>query len=94
MKSDRFVEFFATFSSSRLSSAPTKQRQLRKSYIGDWREEFITYADGEIRIYTTTILTRYRFRTLMHDPLYRLDVAGQTGGRIKLPHVSFYLGEK
>ncbi len=61
--------------------------------IGDWREELITYADGEIRIYTTTIPTRYRFRTLMHDPLYRLDVAAQTGARMKVPHVSFYLGE-
>jgi len=61
--------------------------------LGDWREEFITYADGELRIYTTTIPTQYRFPTLMHDPLYRLDVASQTGARMKTPHVSFYLGE-
>ncbi|MCX7967489.1 MAG: rhamnogalacturonan lyase [Armatimonadetes bacterium] len=61
--------------------------------IGDWREELVTYADGEIRIYITTILTPYRFPTLMHDPLYRIDVAAQTGARMKVPHVSFYLGE-
>jgi rhamnogalacturonan endolyase len=61
--------------------------------LGDWREEFLTYADGEIRIYVTTIPTQYRLYTLMHDPLYRLDVAAQTGARMKVPHTSFYLGE-
>lgn len=60
---------------------------------GDWREELITYADGEIRIYTTNIPTPYRLPTLMYDSLYRLDVAAQTGARMKVPHTSYYLGE-
>lgn len=61
--------------------------------LGDWREELLIYANGEIRIYVTTIPTPYHFCTLMHDPLYRLDVAAQTGARMKVPHTSFYLGE-
>ncbi|MCS7264871.1 MAG: hypothetical protein NZ805_08570 [Armatimonadetes bacterium] len=40
MKSDRFVEFFEKVSSGRPSSAPIKQRQLRKSYL-IWTQRFV-----------------------------------------------------
>ena len=41
--------------------------------LGDWREEVIwrTTDNKELRIYTTTIPTKHRFYTLMHDPQYR-----------------------
>jgi len=62
---------------------------------GDWREEVIwrTRDNQTLRIYTTTIPTKYRFRTLMHDPVYRLGVAWQNVAYNQPPHTSFYLGE-
>lgn len=50
--------------------------------LGDWREELIvrTTDNKTLRIYTTTIPTRYRHTTLMHDSQYRLSVAWQNVG--------------
>jgi len=67
---------------------------LSADIIGDWREEVIwrTPDNKELRIYTTTIPTTNRFRTLMHDPQYRLSIAWQNVGYNQPPHPSFYLG--
>ena len=48
--------------------------------LGDYREELITSLKGELRIYTTTILSSKRFPCLMQDHQYRLGVAAQTMG--------------
>lgn len=63
--------------------------------IGDWREELLmTAPNGEsLRLYTTTIPTKHRIRTLMHDPQYRLSVAWQNVVYNKPPHPSFFLGD-
>jgi rhamnogalacturonan endolyase len=63
--------------------------------LGDWREEVIfrTPDNKELRIYTTTIPTPYRLRTLMHDPQYRLAIAWQNVGYNQPPHPGFHLGE-
>jgi len=69
---------------------------LSGDILGDWREEVILrVADDprELRIYTTTTPTRYRFTTLMHDPVYRLGIAWQNVAYNQPPHVSFYLGD-
>ena len=42
--------------------------------LGDWREELIVTAPGELRIYTTTIPAMDRRVTLMQDRNYRSDV--------------------
>lgn len=60
--------------------------------LGDWREEVIIYANSELRIYITTLPAQQRFRTLMHDPLYRLSVACETMGYMQAPQPGFYLG--
>ena len=62
--------------------------------VGDWREEVIwRTADGrKLRIFTTTIPTSHRLRTLMHDPVYRLSVAWQNVGYNQPTQTSFYLG--
>jgi len=67
---------------------------LSADLFGDWREEVIfPSTDGkELRIYTTTIPTNYRFVTLMHDPVYRLAIAWQNVGYNQPPHLSYYLG--
>ena len=62
--------------------------------IGDWREELlVTGPDGKsLRLYTTTIPTHHRLRTLMHDPQYRLGIAWQNVVYNKSAHPSFFLG--
>jgi rhamnogalacturonan endolyase len=68
---------------------------LSADVIGDWREEVIwrTTDNKELRIYTTTIPTKHRFYTFMHDPQYRLSIAWQNVAYNQPPHTSFYVGE-
>ncbi|HEY9434475.1 MAG TPA: rhamnogalacturonan lyase [Blastocatellia bacterium] len=68
---------------------------LSADILGDWREEVIwrTTDNKELRIYSTTIPTKHRFYTLMHDPQYRLSVAWQNVAYNQPPHTSFFMGE-
>lgn len=68
---------------------------LSADLFGDWREEvmFRTTDNKELRIFTTTIPTKHRLYTLMHNPHYRLSIACQNVGYNQPPHTSFYLGE-
>ena len=67
---------------------------LSADLFGDWREEVIfrTADNTNLRIFTTTIPTGYRFRTLMHDPQYRLAVATQNVAYNQPPNTSYFLG--
>jgi rhamnogalacturonan endolyase len=69
---------------------------LSADIIGDWREEVIwrTRDNTELRIYITTIPTKYRFCTLMQDSQYRMSIAWQNVGYNQPPHPGFYLGEE
>ncbi len=64
-------------------------------FIGDWREELLmTAPNGQaLRLYTTTIPTKHRIYTLMHDPQYRLAIAWQNVVYNKPPHPGFFLGD-
>lgn len=53
--------------------------------LGDWREEIITSLPGELRIYTTTIPATDRRLCLLYDPIYRIDVCGESQGYLSLP---------
>jgi rhamnogalacturonan endolyase len=68
---------------------------LTADLFGDWREEvvFRTADNKSLRIYTTTIPTPHRLRTLMHDPQYRLSVTWQNVGYNQPPHTGFFLGD-
>ncbi len=68
---------------------------LSADLFGDWREEIVlgTTDNKALRIYTTTIPTEHRIRTLMHDPQYRLSIAWQNVAYNQPPHTGFYLGE-
>jgi rhamnogalacturonan endolyase len=57
--------------------------------FGDWREEIITSAPGELRIYTTTIPAKDRRPCLMQDPIYRIDVAVAAMGYYAAPMLSY-----
>jgi rhamnogalacturonan endolyase len=67
---------------------------LSADLFGDWREEVIfrTADNQNLRIYTTTIPTKNRIYTLMHDPQYRLAVATENVGYNQPPHTGFFLG--
>jgi rhamnogalacturonan endolyase len=62
--------------------------------FGDWREEVVwRSADNkELRIYTSTIPTKHRIYTLMHDSQYRLSVAWQNVGYNQPTQTGFFLG--
>ncbi len=68
---------------------------LSGDILGDWREEVIwrTQDNKAIRIYSTTIPTKHRLYTLMHDPQYRLAIAWQNVAYNQPPHPSFFLGD-
>jgi hypothetical protein len=53
--------------------------------LGDWREELIVSAPGELRIYSSTIPAENRRVCLMQDPLYRMDVLIQAMGYTQCP---------
>lgn len=63
--------------------------------LGDWREEvmYSTVDNKELRIFSTSIPTTYRFYTLMQDPQYRLSIAWQNVGYNQPPHTGFFFGD-
>ncbi len=63
--------------------------------LGDWREEVVwrTADNTALRVYTTTIPSQLRLRTLMHDPQYRLSVAWQNVAYNQPTQPGFYLGD-
>lgn len=68
---------------------------LSADILGDWREEVMyrTRDNKELRIFSTTIPTTYKFYTLMQDPQYRLSIVWQNVAYNQPPHTSFYMGE-
>jgi rhamnogalacturonan endolyase len=68
---------------------------LSADIFGDWREEVIyrTRDNHELRIFSTTIPTTYRFYTFMQDPHYRLSIAWQNVAYNQPPHTGFFMGE-
>jgi rhamnogalacturonan endolyase len=62
--------------------------------VGDWREEIVTFAAGELRIHVTPLPAADRRVTLMQDPLYRHDVTHRAMGYPHVPMTSYYLGSQ
>ena len=60
--------------------------------FGDWREEIVTFASGELRVYSTRLRAADRRITLMQDPLYRNDVTHRSMGYPHVPLPGYYLG--
>lgn len=92
-KTDTLLEAkdFGCASNNGTKANPTLSADL----FGDWREEVIWRStdNKELRIFTTTIPTTYRFSTLMHDPVYRLGIAWQNIAYNQPPHLGFYFGD-
>ncbi|MEC0226207.1 rhamnogalacturonan lyase [Paenibacillus alba] len=79
-----------TYSNNSTKGNPSLQADI----LGDWREEVIWRKSDStaLRIYATPYETTTRLWTLMHDPLYRLDVAWQNVAYNQPPHTSYFLG--
>ena len=62
--------------------------------IGDWREELLMTAPNgkSLRLFSTSIPTKHRIKSLMHDRQYRLGIAWQNVVYNKPAHPSFFLG--
>lgn len=67
---------------------------LSADLFGDWREEVVlrNSSNTALMVFSTTVPTNTRITTLMHNPQYRTQVAGQNAGYNQPPHPSFYLG--
>jgi rhamnogalacturonan endolyase len=61
--------------------------------LGDWREEVIFRGtDNEsLLLFSTTIPTQYRIKTLMSDHVYRMGVVWQNVVYNQPPHLGYYL---
>lgn len=68
---------------------------LSADLFGDWREEVIWRMDNnsQLIVFSTTAVTSYKLRTLMHDSQYRQEIARQNTGYNQPPHPSFFLGD-
>jgi hypothetical protein len=68
---------------------------LTADLFGDWREEIIwrTPTSSELRVFTTTALTKRRIYTLMHDAQYRMQVSSEQTAYNQPPHPSFQIGD-
>lgn len=88
--SDRLLTATGARSNNHTKGNPSIQADI----LGDWREEIAwpSADSSELRIYTTTAPTEVRLRTLMHDPVYRTDVARENVAYNQPPHTSFYIG--
>lgn len=66
---------------------------LQADILGDWREELILRlsSSNALRVYTSTMPTNYKMYTLMHDPVYRVNVSSQNSSYNQPPHPGFYL---
>ncbi|MCM1721079.1 rhamnogalacturonan lyase [Bacteroides ovatus] len=84
------------FMGARHTSGTKAVPNISVDILGDWREEIVLCDTGDpskLRIYTTTIPTKHRLYTLMHDPVYRLGIAWQNIGYNQPPHLGFYIGD-
>lgn len=68
---------------------------LSADILGDWREEVIFRGDdnASLLLFSTTIPTEFRMKTLMQDPVYRLGVAWQNVVYNQPPHLGIYIGD-
>lgn len=65
---------------------------LQADLFGDWREEVIfNRGNTALRVFTTTMQTKYRLYTMMHDPVYRVATAWQNSSYNQPPHPGYYI---
>lgn len=88
-KSNRLVTFTGNSCNSTKATP-----NLSGDLFGDWREEVILHSsdNASLLVYSTTTPSTYKFRTLLHDPQYRVAIAWQNSCYNQPPHLGYYLG--
>lgn len=84
----------ATFTGCSSNNGTKSNPCLAADILGDWREEVImrTNDNQHLRVYISTIPTKYRFHTFLQDPVYRNSVASQNTCYNQPTHTGFYFG--
>ncbi|MES2848264.1 MAG: rhamnogalacturonan lyase [Bacteroidota bacterium] len=82
------------FSSANSNNTTKANPGLQADLFGDWREEIVLRSDDKTKllVFTTTIPTTYRIRTLMHNPQYRVAIAWQNSAYNQPPYPDYYFG--
>lgn len=67
---------------------------LQGDLFGDWREELLLRSDDNrsLRLYVSTIPTKYRFHSFLSDPVYRISIATQNVAYNQPTQPGFYFG--
>lgn len=67
---------------------------LQGDIIGDWREEVLlrTVDNKHLRLYVSTIPTKYRFHSFLEDPVYRASIASENTAYNQPTQPGFYFG--
>lgn len=89
-QSERLQVFEDCVSNNGTKSNPCLQGDI----IGDWREEVLlrTSDNTAMRLYVTTIPTKYRFHTFLEEPVYRISIATENVGYNQPTQPGFYFG--
>lgn len=84
------VVFEGASSNNGTKSTPCLQGDI----VGDWREEVLLRSrdNTSLRLYISTIPTKYRFHTFLEDPVYRISIATQNVAYNQPTQPGFYFG--
>lgn len=91
---EKKLEKIMVFNGCMWNNGTKRNPTLQGDIIGDWREEVImrTEDNTALRIYVTTIPTKYRFHTFLEDPAYRVSIANQNVAYNQPAEPGFYFG--
>lgn len=87
---ETIVRFDGCTSNNGTKSTPCIQGDI----FGDWREEVLmrTNDNRHVRLYVSTIPTKYRFHTFLQDPVYRNSLAAENTAYNQPTQPGFYFG--
>ncbi len=91
---EKKLEKIMFFDNCMWNNGTKRNPSLQGDITGDWREEVImrTKDNSALRIYVTTIPTKYRFHTFLEDPAYRVSIANQNVAYNQPAEPGFYFG--
>lgn len=90
----RLVSFYSVDGGALNINGTKANPCLSGDLVGDWREEILLRSADNTRLmlFVSVVPATNRFRTLLHDPQYRLALAWQNVAYNQPPHPGFYVG--
>lgn len=88
------VDELTIFSDCAFNNGTKSNPALCADVLGDWREEVLTRTkdNRHLRLYITSIPTKYRFHTFLAEPVYRHSLVMQNVGYNQPTNAGFYFG--